>query len=365
MKQRTGNGVALARHEQMGAVRIIAILGLAGLVANCSGAGGKIDSKYGVAASPRVVADGQPVPKGGGRYQVGKPYQIAGRTFVPSEAKDYKAEGLASWYGSEFHGRLTANGEVFDRQSFTAAHPTLPLPSYVRVTNAANGKSIVVRVNDRGPFHGNRLLDVSRRTAEVLGFDKVGTAKVRVAYEGPAALEGSDDARLLATYREEGRNAPPPTAFALAPTTAPVTTAPVQLAMASVAPTAVAAGEAARTQSPVPMPVASPLMAAAPAVPVALTRGPVSARPAPAAPVRVAMADVPTAKNAAAPHILVAPSLPAPTPVQNAAVQTIIAPETTNASQRVSATWAAVGEPLALGSSTAATNGPALAISAR
>ena len=120
-------------------------------LAQCSGSVSKIDPKYGVSASPRVVAPGEPVPKGGGVYRVGKPYVIAGRTYVPQEDPDYRAEGMASWYGEDFHGRLTANGEIFDMDSVSAAHPTLPIPSYVRVTNLRNGRSIVARVNDRGP----------------------------------------------------------------------------------------------------------------------------------------------------------------------------------------------------------------------
>jgi rare lipoprotein A len=151
-------------------------------------------------ASPRVVADGEPVPRGGGTYLVGKPYTIAGQTYYPSE-KPYSRVGLASWYGDAFHGRRTANGEVYDRDAISAAHPTLPLPSYARITNLHNNHSLVVRVNDRGPFHAGRILDVSRRTAEVLDFHKSGTAKVKVEYIGKASLDGSDDSKLLATLR--------------------------------------------------------------------------------------------------------------------------------------------------------------------
>jgi rare lipoprotein A len=166
----------------------------------------QVDPRYGVAPSPRVVADGEEVPRGGGYYMVGKPYQIAGKTYVPSE-RAYSSVGLASWYGSDFHGRKTANGEVFDSASISAAHPTLPLPSYARVTNLRNHRSMIVRVNDRGPYHGGRVMDVSQRVAEALDFWRVGTAKVKVDYVGRAALEGSDDAKLLATLREDGRPA--------------------------------------------------------------------------------------------------------------------------------------------------------------
>jgi rare lipoprotein A len=154
-------------------------------------------------ASPRVVADGEPVPRGGGMYMLGKPYTIAGLTFYPSE-KHYAAIGLASWYGDAFHGRRTANGEVYDRDSISAAHPTLPLPSYARVTNLRNHYSMIVRVNDRGPFAAKRIMDVSRKTAEVLDFRQRGTTPVKVDYIGAASLAGSNDEKLLATLRSDG-----------------------------------------------------------------------------------------------------------------------------------------------------------------
>jgi rare lipoprotein A len=122
---------------------------------------------------------------------------------------------MASWYGDDFHGRLTANGEVFDMGSLTAAHPTLPMPSYARVTNLRNGKSLIVRVNDRGPYHGNRLIDVSNKAAELLDFKGNGVAKVRVEYVGQAPLEGSDDRQLIATLRT-GVPAPSPSTVRIA-----------------------------------------------------------------------------------------------------------------------------------------------------
>ncbi|MCP3466565.1 MULTISPECIES: septal ring lytic transglycosylase RlpA family protein [unclassified Bradyrhizobium] len=181
-------------------------------LANCASSGkfaSHVDPKYGVSSSPRVVAWGDPVPKGGGTYRVGKPYVVAGKTYVPEEDANYRAEGLASWYGDDFHGRLTANGEIFDMGSLTAAHPTLPMPCYARVTNLSNGKSLIVRVNDRGPYHGNRLIDVSNKAAELLEFKGNGVAKVRVEYVGRAPLEGSDDRQLMATLRT-GIPAPTP-----------------------------------------------------------------------------------------------------------------------------------------------------------
>jgi len=188
------------------------------ILANCASSNkfaSRVDPRYGVSSSPRVVAFGDPVPKGGGTYRVGKPYSVAGRVYVPEEDTDYRAEGMASWYGDDFHGRLTANGEVFDMSSLTAAHPTLPMPSYARVTNLSNGKSLVVRVNDRGPYHGNRLIDVSNKAAELLEFKGNGVAKVRVEYVGRAPLEGTDDRQLMATLRT-GVPAPSPSAVRIA-----------------------------------------------------------------------------------------------------------------------------------------------------
>ena len=163
------------------------------------------DAKLGVWASPRLVADGETVPRGGGGYLVGRPYVIGGQTYYPNpEPKGYSVVGTASWYGDAFHGRRTANGEIFDKGSITAAHPTLPLPSYVRVTNLKNNKSMIVRVNDRGPYHGGRVMDVSQRVAEALSFKGEGTARIRVDYIGRAGLTGSDDEKLMATLRDDG-----------------------------------------------------------------------------------------------------------------------------------------------------------------
>ncbi|HEX2652028.1 MAG TPA: septal ring lytic transglycosylase RlpA family protein [Xanthobacteraceae bacterium] len=181
------------------------------LLANCTSSNkfASIDPKYGVSASPRVVEPGEPVPKGGGTYRVGKPYVVAGRSYVPEENPNYRSEGMASWYGADFHGRLTANGEVYDMHSLSAAHPTLPMPSYVRVTNISNQRSVIVRVNDRGPYHGNREIDLSGKAAELLGFRDNGLARVRVEYVGRAPLDGSNDQQLMATLRV-GQPAPAP-----------------------------------------------------------------------------------------------------------------------------------------------------------
>src|SRR5271170_8066714 len=159
--------------------------------------------KYG-RASRKVVADGEAVPHGGGQYLIGRPYTVAGRRYYPAENPSYTAVGLASWYGAAFHGRRTANGEVYDMGSLSAAHPTVPLPSYARVTNLQNGYSVIVRVNDRGPYHGGRVMDVSSRVADVLEFKGAGTARIKVDYVGPAPMEGSDDNQLLASLRTDG-----------------------------------------------------------------------------------------------------------------------------------------------------------------
>ncbi|MBB3020012.1 rare lipoprotein A [Microvirga lupini] len=203
----TGLREILPSFTQRTLLRVAGVTAIALMAANCSSnVRGGIDPKYGVAPSPKVVADGQPVPKGGGREMVGKPYTVAGRTYVP-DATPRPTEGLASWYGANFHGRMTANGEVFDRASIAAAHTTMPLPSYARVTNLQNGHSMIVRVNDRGPFHGNRVIDVSERAAMALGFKQQGTARVRVEYVGRASTNGSDDRILMASLRTDGQPA--------------------------------------------------------------------------------------------------------------------------------------------------------------
>ena len=121
-------------------------------------------------------------PEPPGIYKVGNPYQIAGRWYHPSFDPGYDRIGVASWYGDEFHGRPTANGEVFDTARLTAAHPTMPLPSIVRITNLANDRTLDLRVNDRGPFIGDRIIDVSQAAARELGFEHQGTTPVRVRF---------------------------------------------------------------------------------------------------------------------------------------------------------------------------------------
>jgi len=153
--------------------------------------------------SPVYPGNG-PVPMGGGRNHIGKPYQVAGRWFEPKEQPNYDKKGIASWYGEAFNRRRTSNGEWFDMGRLTAAHPTLPLPSYVKVTNLENGREIVVRVNDRGPFVGTRIIDLSKRAAEVLAFKNKGKAQVRVQYIGRAPLN-DDGSHLMAMNEQLGR----------------------------------------------------------------------------------------------------------------------------------------------------------------
>jgi rare lipoprotein A len=170
--------------------RLLASLLLIGVVAAnvvACGSGAK-----GPSLGERLVPIGQSAPKGGGVYRVGKPYELNGVQHYPREDPSYDRVGTASWYGELFHGRRTANGEIFDMERLSAASPTLPMPIYAKVTNLTNGRSIVVRVNDRGPFRSNRIIDLSRRSAEVLGFRERGTARVRVQYLRRAPLNGDD-----------------------------------------------------------------------------------------------------------------------------------------------------------------------------
>jgi rare lipoprotein A len=156
--------------------------------------------EFGVKSSPRVTGNPNP-PRGGGRNLVGKPYVVRGQTYVPLEnPMGYVGSGKGSWYGADFHGRLTANGEIFSANAITGAHPTLPLPSYVRVTNQNNGRSLIVRVNDRGPYLAGRVMDLSYRAAAMLGYVEQGSAPVSVEYLGRAPLEGDDTRMLVASY---------------------------------------------------------------------------------------------------------------------------------------------------------------------
>ena len=167
-------------------------------------------------AVPRV----EPLHKGAMR-----PYAVMGRNYVPMTAlAPYRARGVASWYGRRYHGKQTSTGELYDMYGMSAAHPTLPLPSYVRVTNLKNNRSLIVRVNDRGPFHEGRVIDLSVRAAQLLGFYETGTTRVKIDYVGKASLGGSDDTKLAATLRGPGVS--PQHAAVMVASAAPVSPAP-------------------------------------------------------------------------------------------------------------------------------------------
>jgi len=185
--------------------RVFSILALSGLAVACSSSGNYVSHSgnawgapnYSVNDQRHQNARHQTRPRqsnsvaGGAHQKIGRPYTISGKTYIPARDDDYNRVGVASWYGPKFHGKKTANGEVFDQNAMTAAHPTLPLPSIVRVTNLGTGKQILVRLNDRGPFIDDRLIDLSKRAAFELGYGSSGITKVRVEYVGPAALPGT------------------------------------------------------------------------------------------------------------------------------------------------------------------------------
>ena len=176
------------------------------LLSACSSGGP--DPKWGVSTSPRVYGPNDTIPKGGGHYKLGKPYVIGGRWYTPREQPGLDEVGIASWYGDDFHGRKTANGEIYDMNRLSAAHPTLPLPSFVYVTNLENGRTVLLRVNDRGPYVGNRVIDLSRAAANALGTKGKGLGRVRVRYAGKAPMNGDDrrERQFLANQPRSGGN---------------------------------------------------------------------------------------------------------------------------------------------------------------
>jgi rare lipoprotein A len=162
------------------------------------------EKEFGVSSSPRVTKAKYP-PRGGGRQVPLKPYTVRGVTYQPVEGPGYVATGKASWYGQDFHGRRTANGEIFGAYYITAASPVLPIPSYARVTNLENGRSVMVRINDRGPYMSGRIIDLSYQAAEALGYRGKGSANVEVRYVGPAPLHGDDNKMLVASLNRTTR----------------------------------------------------------------------------------------------------------------------------------------------------------------
>jgi rare lipoprotein A len=169
---------------------IVVLMGTAALAA-CATPQPRYAAKHPVAGpTPGQLPNGA-----GGRYKVGSPYEVGGVWYAPKEEPNYDQEGRATWYGQSHHLKTTANGEVFDRYALSGAHTTLPLPSIVEVTNLDNNRTVQVRINDRGPFKGDALIDVSQEAARQLGFEQQGHARVRVRYVGPAPL-GAPDAGL-------------------------------------------------------------------------------------------------------------------------------------------------------------------------
>jgi len=220
-------------------LRIVAISAFAALAAACS-------------TAPERSTAGLP---SGGVYKVGIPYEEGGVRYYPREEPDYDETGIASWYGPNFHGKRTANGEVFDAGGLTAAHPTLPMPVNVRVTNLENGRSLVLRVNDRGPFARGRIIDVSARAAEILGFYGKGTARVRVTYLSRASLPGelpfeappSDTPNSVATAVAAAPSAPIQMAAL-----DPVSTAPAEIVAAPAPPVEASPPAASDAQAQAP-----------------------------------------------------------------------------------------------------------------
>lgn len=168
-------------------LRVVLAAGLLSLVAACGGI-----ARPGTPRLP-VVTDPAPIVPGTMRA-----YQVRGRWYRPAEQPGYDETGMASWYGAQFNGRPTATGERFDMNALTAAHKTLPLPGLVEVTNLANGRRIVARVNDRGPFVDDRIIDLSRGSAEALGLLQAGVGQVRVRYLGRAPRSGGGTTRQTA-----------------------------------------------------------------------------------------------------------------------------------------------------------------------
>ncbi|HWA17563.1 MAG TPA: septal ring lytic transglycosylase RlpA family protein [Devosia sp.] len=187
--------------------RVFALLVVfAPMLAACSGGVGSsgvsrsafTSKEFGVSVSPRVTKAKFP-KRGGGRIMSAKPYVVRGVTYRPVAGPGYVERGESSWYGQDFHGRRTANGEIFGAYYLTAASPVLPIPSYARIVNLENGRSVMVRINDRGPYMQGRIVDVSYQAAEILGFRAKGSAQVEVRYVAPAPLNIDDSKMLMAS----------------------------------------------------------------------------------------------------------------------------------------------------------------------
>ncbi len=246
---------------------VILAIGLA--VAGCSSKKSTKQDPFAGVGSPHYPGNG-PVHWGGGSYHVGKPYKVACVLFKPKEQPNYDKKGVSSWYGEDFNRRMTSNGEYFDMNRLTAAHATLPLPSYVKVTNLENGREVVVRLNDRGPFVGTRIIDLSKATASALDFKHKGKATVRVQYIGLAPLNDKGGSHLMAMNTELDRGTPLRKMIARADKhrgkgyadTTQVAEAKPKKKMPAPAPVPVAPVEAAAYAEPAPLPAAVPQLAA-------------------------------------------------------------------------------------------------------
>lgn len=231
--------------------------GVAAALAAALALGGCAETEFLVNTAKQAKGADRPVSVG--TYKLGSPYQIDGVWYYPKEEWDYVETGIASWYGPGFHGRSTANGEVFDENDVTAAHRTLPLPSIVRVTNLGNGRALIVRVNDRGPFAHGRIIDLSRRSAQLLDIERQGTARVRVeilpeeSRRVQVAARGGSKDFVLASAAPDPLPVP-------APQAAPPP--PVQVTTLA-APTGAAPAAKPRTEKPAPPAAPSAISATA------------------------------------------------------------------------------------------------------
>lgn len=200
-------------------IRLLSCLALLVLLSACAE----------IELASHVTKQAMPPSKSQGTFKVGTPYKIEGQRYFPKESYDLVETGIASWYGPQFHGKKTANGEIFDRNELTAAHRTLQMPSLVRVTNLDNGRSLVVRVNDRGPYKKGRVVDLSERAAELLDFKSKGTAKVKLEVMKQESLQIAEAAKSgldtsgyeVALNRGGTMPEPPASVMAFAPAASP------------------------------------------------------------------------------------------------------------------------------------------------
>jgi rare lipoprotein A len=253
-----------------GRVAVVVLAGVA--LAACA------TPRYATTQGPGHSSGAAPPRAMPGRAKTGDPYQVGGIWYVPREQPGYDEVGVASWYGDAFNMKATANGEIFDMTAISAAHTTLPLPSIVEVTNLENGRKLNVRVNDRGPFYGGRIIDLSREAAHQLGYEMKGTAKVRVRYVGPAPLLGRDAGVRYASASPGAtlpvRLLPPPAALPTPPRPA----AGLQVEVAQALPPPAAPVET-RALPPLSAPSSAPSSAAVvPANAVGAAAGPPSLR---------------------------------------------------------------------------------------